>query len=368
MSWTRAYWLAAVCVLVAGCAQPARSVPAGPAAASVPLAAQAAYRAVPGRCPPDAVFVRLDTEIRGYPSTAAGVTRPCALISGPRTQLLERGPITISVHGDLHSLSFQANGTNGLTIQGSNATGDAAPLRVANADQDHVALAVDSAINDYIVASEEYTGDNCWYVVPNRATGPSRSNCDNRVAAIHALAIDPRNELLVAGTDIVGGAGRIDVFADPAASSPRRVRSIVGPATGLASLSGTLGYYDISFSLTTDPQSGTIYVYDHLFNVLGGGAIPGAAAAKISEFAADANGNVAPTRTLSGPLVRLVAAAFGVDILGVDRRGELFVLTAATSPVISVFGAAAHGNAPPLRSFADPSATIGPVGAGLAVR
>jgi len=357
----------------------------GVVAGAVALAGLAACSSQPSTLPPDraiamsaakaqagcsthAVFVRLDTEIRGYPLFARGTTVPCALISGPNTQLLERGAIAVSVNGFLHSLSFQAQGTNSLTIHLPGATGNVAPSRVANADQDHVALAVDSHVNDFVVASEGYAAQRCWYVIPNHATTFAQTNCDDALAAIHALTTNDRDELLVAGTDAKTGAGRIDVFDSPATAASHLVRSIEGPATGIVSLSGSLGYYDVSFSLATDPTSGAIYLYDHLFNDLGGGAIAGAPPAKISEFAANAAGNVAPLRTLAGPNVQLVDDSFAVNVLGVDYQGQLYAVARGSTVAISVFGPSQSGNAAPERTISDPSGSVGSSGDAIAVR
>nr|MDQ6932463.1 hypothetical protein [Candidatus Eremiobacteraeota bacterium] len=323
----------------------------------------------PVACPSRAVFIRFDAELRGYPLDAHGVTSPCARISGPRTQLVERGPLAVSVHGYLHSLNFQSStGYNGLTIHAPNANGNVAPVRMAGVDQDYVALAVDSSINDYIVANQGYEGEQCWYIVANDQHFSNRQNCDTNINAVHALATNLRDELVVVGNEVGTGEGRIDIYDHPASTNSRLVRTIKGEKTGLASLSGTLGYFDVTYSLATDPRSGAIYVYDHLFNFLGGGTIPGAGPAKISEFAACANGNVAPQRVLSGPSLNLVDYAFGVNELAVDDRGELYSLSRGAYAVVNVFGPQARGNAPPLRTFVDRTAVIGSVGASIAVR
>ncbi|GAC1410105.1 MAG: hypothetical protein NVSMB64_19080 [Candidatus Velthaea sp.] len=372
----RAATAAALLLVLSSCGQPATSLPLTVASSRGAALQKESASSASGLfrvlslsgCPPEAVFIRLDQELRGYPLAARGPTPPCALVRGPKTQLLERGPLVVSVHGYLHSLSFQADGPNGLTVHGPDANGNVAPIRIGGVNQDYVALAVDSSINDFIVASQGYEGDQCWYILRENQQFSDRFNCDPNITAIRALATNRRDELIVAGSDANSGEARLDVYEQPASDRPHLARSITGERTGLAALSGTLGYFDLSYALATDPASGSIYVYDHLFNFLGGGRITGAGPAKISEFASDANGNVAPVRVLAGPHVPLVDFAFGVNVLSVDRGGNVYALAPGHSLAVSVFGPHARGNTPPERTFTDRSAIIGDVGASIAIR
>ena len=308
-------------------------------------------------CLTPAVFVRLDTEIRGYPLGASGVTAPCVQISGPNTGLVERGALAISVHGLLHSLSFQSDA--GLTIHAPDAYGDAAPRRTVSLPQDHVALAIDSRINDYVVASEAYTNDPCWYFVRSDRTSVSGSNCDPNVAAIYALSMTTHDELIVVGLDVASNRSRIDVYASAATNTPRLVRTIMGPATGLPVAPGQ-SYFSVSYALATDRVSNHLYVYS---SVAGS-----ASSASIAEFDANAAGNAAPLRVLRGANIDLPATSFAVNVINVDQSGNLYVLTAAPSVHVAVFGPHAVGNAAPERTFNDPAAMIGSSGASLAVR
>lgn len=128
------------------------------------------------------------------------------------------------------------------------------------------------------------------------------------------------------------------------------------------------GYFDVSFSLAADPTSGDLYVYDRQFNSLSGVAAAGAPPAKISEFAADANGDVSPLRVLSGPNVNLPNDAFSVDILGIDDAGLLYTIAPGNIVSVSVFSSGQHDNAAPRQTFSDPTATVGVSGAAIAIR
>jgi hypothetical protein len=319
-------------------------------------------------CPDQAVFLHMPGEILGYPLSATGSTVPCTDILGPETLLASGngyGAIAVSVHGFLHTLVFQSSGPGGLLIYSPDANGDAAPSRSVDVSQDHVALAIDADVNDYVVASEGYVSDNCWYVVPTNTLQPSTSNCDPAVNAIYALATTPQKELVVLGTDAVTSAARVDVFANPASTPSSSVpsslvRSIAGPATGLPTAGGT--YFGLNLSLATDPVTGAIYVFSSSPNA---GIAP-----KVSVFDAAASGNAAPLRTLSGAHTLLPKNSFAIDILAIDAASNLYVNStdvASQNLVISVFAPTATGDASPTRTIEDDT-RVSPSSGGIAVR
>jgi hypothetical protein len=315
-------------------------------------------------CPEDAVFLRMPGEIRGYPLSASGSSVPCADILGPQTLLTGNGngygAIAVSVNGYLHTLAFQSNGYGGLLIYFPDAAGDAAPSRSVLVDQDHVALAIDSDVNDYVVASQAYSSDNCWYVVPSGAVQSSTSNCDPAVSAIFALATTPQKELVVLGTDAVTNATRVDVFANAASTASSLVRSIVGLATGLPTASGPV--FGLNLSIATDPVTGAIYVFSSNPNA---GIAP-----KVSVFDAAARGNVAPLRTLSGVNTLLPKTSFAINVLAIDAASNLYVNStdvASQNVLISIFAPTATGDASPTRTIEDDT-LVNPSSGGIAVR
>ena len=326
------------------------------------MQAQAVTAQAVKSCPTRAIFLRLLNEIRGYPLEASGPTAPCQRLADK-----SYGSITVSDHGFLHALSFQSGS---LAIFPPDATGNVAPNRAVSVDQDHISVALDSHVNDFVVAGQAYMSQNCWYVIPNSQTSSSRSNCDGSLAFIQALATTPNDELVVVGIDALSKAGRIDVFSNPASGSLKLLRSIVGPATGLATASAnrTSYYFSVAFSVATDPVSGDIYVYSH--------DLGAATAPKILQFPVGANGNAAPLRTLSGPRTNLPTGqlgAFAVDVLALDDKGNLYVTSPGSGNpnpglLVSVFDRRASGNATPVRTFWDPTASVGTVGVGSAVR
>lgn len=316
-------------------------------------------------CPEHAVFLRLAGEIRAYPSDAAGAASPCTDVAGPKTLLDGNGngygAIVIDAEGRANALAFQSNGAGGLLIFRARAGGNASPVAAVNVDQDHVALATDASLNDYVVASQGYQNDRCWYVVPKGATSPSLSNCNPNVSAIYALATEPSGKLVTIGFDVATAAPRIDFFTGAATAWPELVRTIEGSATQLPAAGNS--YFANSFALTTDPRSGNSYVY------AGGpslGSSPSPGIPYVLEFAAGANGNVKPLRKIGGAHTGLPASAFAADVIAVDRRGLLYVSTSL--PSILVFGSHQRGDGSPERTITDPGAAAQQTAVGIAVR
>jgi len=289
---------------------------------------------------------------------ASGATKPCTDITGPNTLLLGNGngygEMQVGRDGYLHTTAFQSNGPGGLLIFKPNANGNAAPWRAVSVDQDHVALATDPKRTDYVVASQGYAFDNCWYVVPHGATMPSLSNCDTQVQAIYALAADKRGELYAIGFDVANNELRVDVFRHPSSPSPTLVRTIEGSSTGFPTNSGS--YFNCTFALATDPLKATLYTY------FGGPVCP----PTVEEFGAQSSGNVKPARTITGSLTELPAMAFAANVMTVAQNGDLYVST--QTPSILVFGPHGHGNVKPNRVITDPSAPSQSTAVGIAVR
>ncbi len=78
----------------------------------------------------------------------------------------------------------------------------------------------------------------------------------------------------------------------------------------------------------------------------------------VTEYAAGSNGDVKPTHTISGPRTGLASP----DGIAVDAKHNVYVMNSAT-PAITVYAAGAHGNVAPIRTISGPSTDlIGPAG------
>jgi len=300
------------------------------------------YSQTPASCPNNAIFLALEDEVRGYPARANGQSQPCQILKGPKTTLSTARAIAISAHGFLHIAQFLTNGTANLFPPDSH--GDASPSRTIVTDtNDLIAIAIDSHITDYIMSNRGRP--NAILVVPNGATAPIGSFNDPDLQSAWGLAVDAENNLLVAGYD-VNGAATIDTFATSANNTaPARIRRLQGPATGL--FSNFSAFFANTMAIALDPSSQELYVYNTNAD---------STQIQVSVFPALANGNVSPTRVISGPSTHLGVPGFlGTSKISVSSDGRLF--DAEPNDRILVFAPGASGDVAPSQIIQD--STIG---------
>jgi Beta-propeller repeat len=167
--------------------------------------------------------------------------------------------------------------------------------------------------------------------------GSSTSFADPRV-----LTVDSAGSLYVYSFVVQGGAPTVSIFSPGANGQAAPSRQIVGALTLL----------DYGSGIAVD-RSNNLYVAN------AGETGPGT----ILVFSPTATGNVAPVRTITGPL----GQTFGIDT---DPAGNLYVLTysggSASAPTIVEFGPAATGVAVPVRTIAGANTGLG-YGVGLRV-
>lgn len=300
-------------------------------------------------CPDGSIFIRRYGEIRAYPIQSSGETKPCAIIAGAASHVsdgLPYGNIAVSKNGFLHALSFQSTDLNVLAIHDADANGDDAPSRLVGASPDAVAVAVDSQINDYLVADENYLGDHCWFVVREGASAPFRTNCDTNLVSIAALAVDSHDDLIAAGLDATTGAVRLDVISNPATAAFVVDRSVTGSKTGLQP--------NGSLAIAVAPGSDQLYAFS--------GAT--SATTTITVFSDDARENAAPLRTIRSS--KFPPSAFAANVMAVDGKGMLYV--ASPDGSILVYEAGASGQVNPVRTITDAGAASNSTAAGIALR
>ena len=297
------------------------------------IASGNAALAAGGGCGLRTVFVNRNGTVRGYPLDAAGETQPCATIP-----VGEWGPISISRYGYLHVASFQT-GTAFYAVYAPNANGNAGPVRLVTADRDRFSLATDSHVTDFLA---DGTGrSNCWEAAVAAGDGSTQRICTTEAGTqVEALAVEPDDRLVVVVTDYAGPP-RIELFANPASTSPQLLQTITGPATLIPAAA-------VEFGAATDPATGDIYVY----------AAGPSVGPRVLVFASSASGNVAPKRVLTVPDATGWGNGqngAGSNVLAVDDRGQLYV-GLRTNVVALVYAAGASGSAAPLRAITDASA------------
>ena len=305
-------------------------------------------------CPTNAVFLALQNQIRGYSTRANGPTVPCQILQGALTNLSTANSISISTHGNLHVLQFLTDGD--VSVFGPNAYGNVAPERVESSyTNDLIGIATDNLVDDFVLSRRE--GPSIIVVVLPGTTVPAYTFSDPALAVAGGIAVDGYNNLLIAGYDRYGNA-IVDTFGTSTnLVTPALIETISGPATGM--LAGDLSNFSQNtISVAVDPDDGEIYVYTHS---------AGTGKREVSVFPAGANGNVKPSRVITGGATQLGPPVDLVNKIAVSFDGRLFVAEANNR--ILVFAPGASGDVPPAQIIQD--STIGnaqiPQG-GIAVR
>ncbi|MPW19998.1 hypothetical protein GCT13_24650 [Paraburkholderia sp. CNPSo 3157] len=306
-------------------------------------------------CPNDAVFLVLGDQIRGYSLRANGATEPCQVLQGPHTTLMTAGATVIDRKKSFHVTQFLTNGT--IDIFSRKAEGNEAPSRSFMFDtNDLVSIAVDSHLNDFVMSVRPSTAG--VLVALANTSGPVSNPIhitDPTISQYESVAIDSDDNLLVAGYDIQGTA-IIDTFGTSRSiTAPPLLRSITGPQTGLLSGRGVF-FSRNDMSIAVDPRTDELFVYNTSTDLT---------QIQVSVFAAKANGDVAPVRTISGPATGITGPGLPGNKIAISSDGRLFV--AEPNLRILAFAPGARGNVAPSQVIED--STPGPVTfGGIAVR
>jgi serine/threonine protein kinase, bacterial len=149
---------------------------------------------------------------------------------------------------------------------------------------------------------------------------------------IYRIALDSTGHIYVSNGAINGaGASSVNVFAPNANGNVAPVRTISGPATGL--------YEPLSVAVDA---GGNLYVVNQTSG--------GSNSDTVNVFAPLANGDVAPIRTIVGPNTGLDGGAYGVAWHhGPPAAGRLYVIEA--TPEVAIFRANANGNVTPSKTI-----------------
>jgi hypothetical protein len=317
-------------------------------------------------CPPNAVFLALEREIRGYALRSNGQTIPCQVFTGAQTTTINGVPIALrtaralafSRNGFFHVAQFLTNGN--VSIFRPDAAGEASPSRAfLTQTNDLVAIAVDRRLNDFVASPR--SGSNI-FVFPDGSSGrtpPSIEFVVPFIAHFGDLAIDQHDDLLVAGVDGSGQPLVLTLATSSSLAAPATIRTLKGPRTGLL-MGGSNPFTPSSVSIALDPVTQELYVYNASLD---------RSRVQVSVFAAHANGDIPPERVIEGLQTRIggPGALLGTSKIAVSGDGRLFV--AEPSNRILVFAAGAFGNVPPAQVIIDTTAgAAGLPQGGIAVR
>ncbi len=256
----------------------------------------------------------------GSNAVASSVT----IASSLGTRQLQTATIAISAL----NLYVAELGNSSLTVTAAGASGNTAPLRTISGANTQISndygLTIDASGNMYLSGLRNatitvYAAGASGNVAPTRSITGAATGLNYPLG----LAIDGSGNLVVANF----GNQSVTVYAPGASGNATPIRTISGSNTNLAE----------PYGIALDP-AGNLYVVDNA-SQFGG-------TDELTVYAAGANGNIAPTRTITGAATGMSGAVYDA----VDAAGKIYV-TNATASSVTVYAAGANGNAAPVATI-----------------
>ena len=283
-----------------------------------------------------------------YGTQLNGNVKPTRTISGSNTDLVFPTSIAVDTGKNMYVTNFMNNPDEYfVTVYAAGARGNAAPIRTIRGSNTGLygpsGIALDPTGTTYVVnALVDHWAVNVYAAGANGNVTPIRTIAGGNTSLVwsNSIALDTGMESYVVSDYRCDrghcvGTDQVTVYAAGANGNVAPIRTIKGPATKLMSPSG----------IALDANN-NIYVVSGTFTDKGG------TLDSVNVYAAGANGNVAPIRTISGPNTRLtnpVGVAVGAD-------GTTYVANFGKvehgyqeNPKITVYAAGANGNVAPIR-------------------
>ncbi len=298
-----------------------------------------------------------DDRVTVYAAQANGNVKPTRTISGSNTDLVSPAGIAVDAGKNMYVTNFLNPGEYFVTVYAAGARGNAAPIRTIRGSNTGLygptGIALDSTGATYVVnALVAHWAVNVYAAGANGNVAPIRTISGGSTGLVWSsgVALDTNAEVYVTsdyGCDRgrCSGTDQVTVYAAGADGNVAPIRTISGSATKLMSPSG----------IALDANN-NIYVVSGTFTDRGG------TLDSINVYAAGANGNVAPIRTITGPNTRLK----NPDGVAVGADGTTYVANFGTvehgseeNPKITVYAAGANGNVAPIRTIHGTATMLG---------
>jgi hypothetical protein len=272
-------------------------------------------------------------------TTATGTTTPTPIAPGASSIYVVQNPAVLG------------NGSGTVLQFATTASGSLMPVTsfAAPASASFNSVAADSSNNLYVSTVRTIgTGEVLEYASGSLgSSAPLRdlTGALTQISAVDGVAASAGGEIFVAED-----SGGIAAFSSTASGNIAPTRYILG----VSQTGGGLSTVVIANAIVSDGA-------DNLYVVNLGST----STAPIVVFGPTATGNVAPIRTLSGPLTQLSTGT--IAGVAIDGLGNLWVTTnnyvgSAVTASILEFAAGATGNVAPINAISGSQTTIGVVG------
>lgn len=290
-----------------------------------------------------------------YSVGSNGDVAPISSLDGGATGLSGPAGIALDPHGNIYVLNREGRPSpfGMITVYSPGSNGNVDPIATIQGPNTGLksvkAIAVDSSGKIYAANMESTFGCGAnitvYHALSNGNVNPVATICgdDTHLQNPGGVVVDSTGNIYVAED---GGGGpthkdgpEILIFPPGSNGDAPPIRTITGPNTGLTSLR----------AIALDSH-GNIYVTDNDERGTNGGV------GTITVFAAGADGDVKPLRTINGPSPRHVPhmiPIFRLGALAVDLTGNIYVAAASSSDPASdecilVYSAHGAGNTKPI--------------------
>lgn len=322
----------------------------------VPLAAIAAillglfggrsFLSVAAGAEPTAIFVANDYDVTAYPVGSKGNVSPIAVT----TDMANPNGIARDASGRLY-VTNDPTGT--VTIYAASASGNVPPIAVIGGSntllEEPISVALDASGKIYVLNG----GDSGKITVypplaastgilneaPIAAIGGSNTLLDRPAS----IAVDASGDIYVAnqhggpiGPGNIYAPGGVTIYHSGSNGNVAPTATIVGAATGLVDPLGIA--LDSSGNIYVSNSAGAFY-----------GTVTLTFDASVTVYSAGTAGNVAPIKTISGPITGLGSSA-GIAL---DSSGNLYTggFASGVGATVNSYAAGSNGNVPPLTSI-----------------
>jgi hypothetical protein len=269
-----------------------------------------------------------NTSITVTPASAGGNAAPVRTVAGSNTQLSQNYDIAVDGSGNTYVSNLRGGA---ITVYAPGANGNVAPIRTLSGPATGLSGALGLAIDDSgNLVEDNFFADTVNVFAPG-ATGnvaPIRtlSGSNTSLSAVYGITLDTAGNLYVVDNNSqFGGTDAVTVYAAGFSGNVAPTRTITGSNTGMSGA-----------AFVAVDAGGRIYVSCVTANA-------------VTIYAAGANGNAAPVATIAGANTTLVKPG-GIVL---DGTGTIYVGNDAGNgnDAIVVFAAGANGNVAPLRTI-----------------
>jgi len=273
-----------------------------------------------------------DSSITVYQKNGSGNVAPVQRIAGSNTGLDDVWAVAVDASRDIYAANYSGSisSLGDVTVYAAGARGNVAPIATIQgsygADKMSApsGIGLDSSGNIYVSGQDS----NSVSVYPPGSNGYAQptqyiKGVYTGLYSPDSLAVSGKGTTYVTNWD--GHTGSVTIYAPGASGNVTPVRTISGSNTGI----------DNPNAVAVDGK-GKVYV-----SSTPSGSVAGCC---ITVYAKNANGNVAPIRSIGGPKTQIYWP-YGI---AVDSQDNIYVTQGKTNS-INVYAKGANGNVAPIR-------------------